>query len=194
MIRSERSLREQILARLIELGINARINTINVRHNNPGFGVGSPDILCVLPPIAVLVGLELKMPGEVQRDTQVLWQRQHEELGGLYYVVRTVREAEKALHRANSEMWTRIDKASAVDRRSRIMGRKQFSGGHRFRARLTELDSPIQTAGCRHLNDRMCSKRDLSGCAFANGDGICRTPPTNWPAQFERLVKLGGCR
>jgi hypothetical protein len=178
-------LKERVLRKLRSLGLHAF-------NNSAGLGVGSPDIVVVLPPLGVFVGLELKIGDREQSEGQVAWQREHEKLGGLYYVVHTVTEAVHSMKAANFEMWRRIDAASRLDVLKRKLGKKIFPGSHRFRAPLHEDDTPNETAGCRHTNSKMCvNENDPEVCAYSRNDGTCLAPPTGWPEQFNRLHQLG---
>lgn len=46
-----------------------------------------------------------------------------------------------------------------------------------FNAPLNELDTELQTYGCRQNNPDICGNNGLAGvCAFVSKDGICRKP------------------
>ena len=58
----------------------------------------------------------------------------------------------------------------------------------RFHAPLRDGDTQEVTLGCRHTNPDICRSNSMPGsCAFAQSDGICRTPPKSWPRQFAKL-------
>jgi len=66
------------------------------------------------------------------------------------------------------------------------------SGGRQasvFHDPLHNLDSKVQTFGCRHTNPDICAKNLMPGiCAFVKADNICTSPPKSWPKQFEKLA------
>ena len=58
-----------------------------------------------------------------------------------------------------------------------------------FNASLHELDSEIQTFGCRQKNPDICGNNSLSGiCAFTSDDCICRKPSRAWRKQYTALL------
>ena len=48
-----------------------------------------------------------------------------------------------------------------------------------FNAPLNELDTEVQTYGCRANNPDIC--------AFTSEDGICRKPSRAWKKQYHKL-------
>ena len=57
-----------------------------------------------------------------------------------------------------------------------------------FGAPLCELDSEVQTFGCRANNPDICGNNGLDGvCAFCSEDGICRKPSKAWKKQYNKL-------
>jgi hypothetical protein len=57
-----------------------------------------------------------------------------------------------------------------------------------FDAPLNELDSEVQTFGCRQKNPDICGNNSLPDvCAFATDDCICRKPSRAWKRQYEIL-------
>jgi hypothetical protein len=57
-----------------------------------------------------------------------------------------------------------------------------------FNAPLNELDSIIQTYGCRQKNPDICGNNSLPCvCAFVTDDCICRKPSRAWKRQYEKL-------
>ena len=58
-------------------------------------------------------------------------------------------------------------------------------------APLNSQDSPHQTYGCRHQNPNNCANNSMENvCAFVTADNICLKPPTGWPRQYEKLLKI----
>ena len=58
-------------------------------------------------------------------------------------------------------------------------------------ASLNPQDSPCQTYGCRHGTPNNCSRNSMENiCAFVTADNICLKPPTGWPRQYEKLLKI----
>lgn len=57
-----------------------------------------------------------------------------------------------------------------------------------FNAPLNELDTELQTFGCRQNNPDICGSNGLANvCAFANKDGICKKPSRAWKKQYQKL-------
>ena len=57
-----------------------------------------------------------------------------------------------------------------------------------FSAPLNELDTEVQTYGCRANNADICANNFMQGiCAFASDDCICRTPSRAWKKQYIKL-------
>lgn len=72
---------------------------------------GVPDILCMmsvgtLPPI--FIGLEVKTKSNKQTPSQIQFEKEYKEFGGLYYVVRSAEEAQLALRNATQLIKSRI--------------------------------------------------------------------------------------
>ena len=54
-----------------------------------------------------------------------------------------------------------------------------------FNAPLNELDSEIQTYGCRQNNPDICGSNGLEGiCAFVSSDCLCKKPSRSWKKQY----------
>ena len=57
-----------------------------------------------------------------------------------------------------------------------------------FNAPLHELDSEVQTFGCRQNNPNICGNNGIEDiCAFASSDGICKKPSRAWKKQYTKL-------
>lgn len=57
-----------------------------------------------------------------------------------------------------------------------------------FNAPLSELDTEIQTYGCRQNNPDICSNNSiLDKCAFTSDDCICKKPSRSWKKQYQKL-------
>lgn len=57
-----------------------------------------------------------------------------------------------------------------------------------FNAPLNELDSEIQTYGCRQNNPDICGSNGLEGiCGFASSDCFCKKPSRSWKKQYNKL-------
>ncbi len=55
-----------------------------------------------------------------------------------------------------------------------------------FSAPLNELDTEVQTYGCRA--NSICANNSIQGvCAFASDDCICRKPSRAWKKQYIKL-------
>ena len=62
-----------------------------------------------------------------------------------------------------------------------------------FSAPLHEMDTELQTYGCRANNPDICANNHLEGiCAFSNETGICYRPSRAWKKQFARLKEGEG--
>ena len=58
-----------------------------------------------------------------------------------------------------------------------------------FHEKLNELDSEIQTFGCRANNPDICANNRIPNiCAFSSEDGICRRPSKAWKKQYNKLM------
>lgn len=58
---------------------------------------GMPDIFVVRYPTQI-IGLEVKNEKGKLRDSQVIWQKKFESVGGKYYLVRSVEDVEKIIN------------------------------------------------------------------------------------------------
>jgi hypothetical protein len=116
----ESVLKQEILGRLRANGYRVISNALFYKYFRSGLDPGSPDIVCVLPPIGVFVGLELKVGAETQSKTQIDWQKRHEELGGLYYIVYSCDEALQAMNQAAREIQSRINIEAGNFRRTNV--------------------------------------------------------------------------
>lgn len=57
-----------------------------------------------------------------------------------------------------------------------------------FSAPINELDTELQTYGCRANNSDICIKNSVQGvCAFTSDDCICRKPSRAWEKQYIKL-------
>lgn len=55
---------------------------------------------------------------------------------------------------------------------------------------LGELDSELQTLGCRHSNPDICRNNATPGkCAFVREDQVCLLPPQSWRKIHAELVR-----
>ena len=57
-----------------------------------------------------------------------------------------------------------------------------------FSAPLNELDTELQTYGCRANNPDICANNSIDGvCAFTSADCICKRPSRAWKKQYLKL-------
>ena len=57
-----------------------------------------------------------------------------------------------------------------------------------FNAPLNELDTEVQTYGCRANNPDICANNSIINiCAFTSDDCICRKPSNAWKKQYFKL-------
>ena len=60
-----------------------------------------------------------------------------------------------------------------------------------FAAPLNELDTEMQTYGCRVSNPDICANNSVQGvCAFTSDDCICHKPSRAWKKQFNKLKEV----
>lgn len=58
-----------------------------------------------------------------------------------------------------------------------------------FDAPLIDLDTELQTYGCRHTNPDICSSNSMANvCAFVRADCICKKPSRAWKRQYKTLA------
>lgn len=58
-----------------------------------------------------------------------------------------------------------------------------------FNAPLNEIDTEIQTYGCRANNSEICANNSIVNvCAFTSEDCICKKPSRAWKKQYHKLV------
>lgn len=59
----EKPIRERVAAALIAEGCMVKTHTIDNRHTNAsGLGVGTSDLICIVPPHGVFLAIEMKRP------------------------------------------------------------------------------------------------------------------------------------
>lgn len=57
-----------------------------------------------------------------------------------------------------------------------------------FSAPLNELDTEVQTFGCRANNPDICANNSIYNiCAFTSDDYICKKPSRAWKKQYHKL-------
>lgn len=57
-----------------------------------------------------------------------------------------------------------------------------------FNAKLNDVDTEIQTLGCRANNPDICANNGIDAiCAFNSDEGICRKPSRAWKKQYTKL-------
>ena len=62
---------------------------------------------------------------------------------------------------------------------------------YRAKEKINEIDTVLQTYGCRHNNPDICSNNSLPDvCAFTSYDCICKRLPRSWKKLFEELKKM----
>lgn len=60
---------------------------------------------------------------------------------------------------------------------------------------LSELDTELQTLGCRHSNPNICKNNSTPAkCAFVRQDNRCLLVPHSWKRIFYELKDLQGDR
>ncbi len=59
----EKPIRERVTAALVAAGVMVKTHTIDNRHTNAsGLGVGTSDLICIVPPHGVFLAIEMKRP------------------------------------------------------------------------------------------------------------------------------------
>jgi hypothetical protein len=96
---SERDLQRAIVATLRRAGVWVRANVVSDRgrFKRTGLGVGSADLLCVVPPHGRAVFLEVKTRVGKASDEQVEFVEEVQRFGAIARVVRSVEEAVSAV-------------------------------------------------------------------------------------------------
>jgi hypothetical protein len=57
---------------------------------------------------------------------------------------------------------------------------------------LSDLDTELQTVGCRASNPNHCKNNSTEKkCAFVREDGLCLLPPKSWKKIFAELKAIG---
>lgn len=58
---------------------------------------------------------------------------------------------------------------------------------------LSDLDTELQTVGCRMANPNHCKNNSTEGkCAFVREDELCLLPPKSWKKIFAKLRTSSG--
>lgn len=73
------------------------------KHKNPYVKNGLPDIIVLLKN-RFFVGLEVKVEGNYQTQSQKDFERELREKGGFYFVVRSIEDVERSLHAVEKEL------------------------------------------------------------------------------------------
>lgn len=74
-----------------------RINSGSMSHTFKGARAGTADFECTFGPNGKHVSIEVKSETGKQRDSQVIYQRKIEKLGGVYILAKSIRDVEKGL-------------------------------------------------------------------------------------------------
>ena len=98
----ERDVRAEVLAYLQSVGVFVKVHTIDNRRLSTGLGVGTPDLIGILPGGRFL-GIELKRPGLASRTTaeQDAWIGMINRMGGLGFVATSAEEVKSKLEEAS---------------------------------------------------------------------------------------------
>ena len=72
------------------------------KPKGPGARLGVPDIMVIIPPLGRLVAIECKAPKGVQSKPQQGFQRAHEAMGGIYFVIRSLDDLREAIKASTS--------------------------------------------------------------------------------------------
>lgn len=104
----EAQLKQEVLDVLKRLGVWAFGNAIDARGKyRSGLEDGSPDVICLLPPLGCLVAIELKVLTK-QSEDQKAWQARFEGIGGHYYLCKSPQAAVDCVQLAREEIRRKV--------------------------------------------------------------------------------------
>jgi hypothetical protein len=66
----ESPIKERIRAALIEAGCFVKVHDIDNRHGKTGLGIGTSDLICIVPPHGRFLAIEVKRPGYSPSDVR----------------------------------------------------------------------------------------------------------------------------
>ncbi len=89
----ESSIKARIRAALVADGVCCWIHNIDNRQLHTGLGLGTADIICVVPPHGRFLAIEVKRPGGKSSDNQDRWLAAVRRFGGVGGIATSVAEA-----------------------------------------------------------------------------------------------------
>ena len=103
-VKAKRELEAPIKARirlaLVEAGALMWVHNVDNRMLHTGLGIGTSDLIGVVPPHGRFLGVEVKRPGEKPNDNQKRWLAVVRQFGGVSGVATNVQEALALLNEA----------------------------------------------------------------------------------------------
>ena len=92
----EMSIKQRIRRAVIDAGCLCWVHNVDNRSLHTGLGLGTADLVCVVPPRGVFVGIEIKRPGYAPsrvKDNQRQWLAVVRQFGGVTGIATNVEEA-----------------------------------------------------------------------------------------------------
>ncbi len=89
----ESSIKARIRAALIEAGCLCWVHNVDNRNLHTGLGIGTADIICVVPPHGRFLGIETKRPNRKATEDQLRWLAVVRQFGGVTGIATNVDEA-----------------------------------------------------------------------------------------------------
>ncbi len=102
----ESKIKAEVRAAVIAEGCLCWVHNVDNRFLATGLGLGTSDLICVVPPRGRFLGIEIKRPGyEPSRvsDNQRAWLAVVRQFGGVTGIATNVREALALVHEARQE-------------------------------------------------------------------------------------------
>ena len=102
----ESKIKADIRLALVQAGAICWVHNVDNRNLSTGLGIGTADLICVVPPYGRFLGIEVKRPsGSRTADAQKAWLAVVRKFGGVSGIARNVEEAlvllEEARHAGN---------------------------------------------------------------------------------------------
>jgi hypothetical protein len=89
----EAPIKARIRLALVEVGVLVWVHNVDNRTMHTGLGLGTSDLICIVPPHGRFLGIEVKRPGAHPNDNQKRWLAVVRQFGGITGVARNVTEA-----------------------------------------------------------------------------------------------------
>jgi hypothetical protein len=89
----EKKIETDIRVALAEAGILCFKHNVDNRQMSTGLGLGTSDLICIVPPLGRFLGIEVKRPGKKPSEHQFKWLAVVRKFGGMSGVATSVAEA-----------------------------------------------------------------------------------------------------